>query len=895
MFRAHSASPVCGLKRLLSLKSQKQQSPASQRPPTCGTPLERLPAHVLYDIGHSIDTRDVLHLSLCSHQLRIALIPLLYATVELKTNKHCKTSLLALSKNHDVTQYIRRLIVRPNSLQWTEPGDEVDEDGVASLVAAMASAGHLRALEAFEWDGIEMPHDAMWLALRKSCRSLRRISTTIGEGSLSASSPLWDFSDLRQVALNVKCHSLDWLAEGLPKTEKLPRKFWAMLLERCPRLEDLTIGGSAPSPRIFDVRHVTAGRWPRLRSISLGGMVLISTSSADHQQQKKDDAAFQDFFTLHTSLRNITLQHAEGSAHVPSVFSFPSPSSSSHPQSSQWPPRSQSLPQPLPRLESFSGPLRLARSLPTHTRMRTLRRLTLTALHHSASAFPPTCAVLQEEFGALRELGVWVDLSFGQQVSSASGGGGLGMGIGRRSAERERAEKGGRFDDMLMLRALLAGCPRLTHLDLACFTRPTFSFREFSRTLQTSAPYLESFTLVKMHKSSEDSEFAGPSGVSPKAAVRLAAENPRLRSFRICTTLDAWLNPREGRVKVLGVYEVVNSSAGAALSASGASLQDVSSSRESIMSGPQSAPASVTHFPPSSGSQPMASTAAMLHAHEYGQRNLTGRMYSRHLVVPVAPKERPLSHGGRDGATAPPSSFPQNLTQSMYASLSRVGSITSTVASHAHSHSRPQSYYANSYTGHSESSHDHSQAHGHHLHHHQSLQFQIPLPQPHQQQQQTAAAAATTTPAASHSRWGSRLRGHRRGASSGDATGSASASVSPSAWGSAPTAGSGSGSRSRRSSISNVVGSIAYALVGMKHGHGDKEKEKDRRGSVVSSHGSTTTASTGAASSVSRSASGSGSGSSGGGSPVVAGHEPGYPPNKSASASASTEDGFVLV
>ncbi|KAF5320957.1 hypothetical protein D9619_000390 [Psilocybe cf. subviscida] len=229
-----------------------------------------------------------------------ALISLFYSTVEFKTNKHRKSSLLALSKTPYTMQRIRRLIVRPSNLQWTESGDEV---GVASLLAATASAGHLRAL-AFE------------------CRSLRRISTTIGEASLGASSPPWDCSDLRQVALNVKCHSLKWVAAGLPKPEKLPRKFWAMLLGRCPRLEDLTIGGSAPSPRIFDARHVTAGRWPCLRSISLGGMMLISSSSADHHQQKKDGTAFQSF-ALYTSLRSITLEHMEGSAHVPGRVSAP--------------------------------------------------------------------------------------------------------------------------------------------------------------------------------------------------------------------------------------------------------------------------------------------------------------------------------------------------------------------------------------------------------------------------------------------------------------------------------------------------------------------------------------------------------------------------------------------
>jgi hypothetical protein len=95
------------------------------------------------------------------------LAPVLYSTVELKTNKQCKATLVALSKRPENTRHIRRLIVRPNNLEWTDPGDEIDEDLIATLVASMAN--QLRTLEAFEWDGIEMPNDNVWSALKKSC------------------------------------------------------------------------------------------------------------------------------------------------------------------------------------------------------------------------------------------------------------------------------------------------------------------------------------------------------------------------------------------------------------------------------------------------------------------------------------------------------------------------------------------------------------------------------------------------------------------------------------------------------------------------------------------------------------------------------------------------------
>lgn len=94
------------------------------------------------------------------------LAPVLYQTVELKTNKQCKTTLIALAKRPEITQHVLRLVVRPNSLEWTDPADQMDEDLIACLIARMAD--RLRNLEAFEWDGMEMPDDELWSALKTS-------------------------------------------------------------------------------------------------------------------------------------------------------------------------------------------------------------------------------------------------------------------------------------------------------------------------------------------------------------------------------------------------------------------------------------------------------------------------------------------------------------------------------------------------------------------------------------------------------------------------------------------------------------------------------------------------------------------------------------------------------
>ncbi|KDR77173.1 hypothetical protein GALMADRAFT_225310 [Galerina marginata CBS 339.88] len=595
-----SLSPMSSFKRLLK--------PPPTVPATTMTtpraPIERLPTSVIQEIGHQSDLRDVLHLSLCSRRLSRVLAPVLYATVELKTNKSCKTTLIAFAKRPDITQHVRRLIVRPNSVEWTDPGDEMDEGLVASLIARIA--GRLGALEAFEWDGMEMPNDELWSALKTSCPHLKRIGTSIGENALNASSPLWDFNDLRQVSLKVKCHSLDWLAEGLPKTEKLPRKFWEMLLERSPRLEELAIGGSAPSPRMFDIRHVTAGRWPRLRSITLGDMVMIASTKGE-EQARKDHAAFMAFFVAHPGLQCIVLQHAGGSVHFPGAFVLPASA--------------------LPNVHTFGGPLKFVKTLPIPQR---LRHLTLTSLHHTASSFPPTFAALQE-LRWLESLSIWVDLSFGIQVSSP---GSFGYG-GRTSGDSLRGYQ--KYDDVQVLKNLVVSRPGLKHLEVACFTRPTFSIREFSQVLR-GASSLESFVLTKVHKSNEED--------MTRCAARVVSENPNLRRFTLRTTHDSWFSPGGGRVRQLGVYEALEAVDGRSVSSSpvtrGTRADNLDNSSYAEEFGVLSSRAEI------SPSASASSTEVALLAHEWGQRSLMGKEHWKHFLQTVGPPKD----------NTPPSSWP---------------------------------------------------------------------------------------------------------------------------------------------------------------------------------------------------------------------------------------------
>jgi hypothetical protein len=152
--------------------------------------------------------------------------------------------------------------------------------------------------------------------------------------------------------------------------------------------------------------------------------MVLQSGSKENGSMLADHNAFMKFFTVHTRLRHIALQQAIGSGTFPSMFNV-SHTSLSH-------------------LESFHGPLKYLRSLPHPEK---LRFLTLTSLHHTMSSFSPTFTALQD-FTNLESLSVWVDLSFTSQNYAN--------------------------DEGQMFSSFLLACPTLRHLQLLCFTRPSF-------------------------------------------------------------------------------------------------------------------------------------------------------------------------------------------------------------------------------------------------------------------------------------------------------------------------------------------------------------------------------------------------------------------------------------
>ncbi|KAJ7242045.1 hypothetical protein C8J57DRAFT_1368244 [Mycena rebaudengoi] len=455
-------------------------------------PVELLPANLLQEIaGHISDLEDVLHFSLT---MRERLLSRLYAHVDLKTNKQCKT-LSALAKRPDVVRHIRKLAVRPNNTEGTLPEEPIDEAS---------------ALHTFLWDGLEMPDDQLWLKLRKFSPNLANIGTTVGEEPLDSASNLYAFRNLRTFSFVVKCVSLEWLADGRPSLERLPKRFWQMLIEHCPHLEELTIGGAAPCPRLFDIRPVSYGQWPRLRSLTLGDLVMqVPRNNADARKEP----SFMAFLRSHPGLRCLKMQHVGGDT-FPASLKLP--------------------PAALPRLRSFSGPLPYVRSLPQPW---LIQDLSLTGLQHSTNAFPRLFASLQE-LTALTSLQILIDLSFFANVN-------------RGLQPRDHGK---------VFRSLLASCPRLLHLDLLCFTQPTFNVAEFSAALSDSPPQLRSFILTKVHSSTDEDMI--------QSATQLARQNPALDRFTLRFSQDSWLTSTGIRPKYIGIYEVVRDENGVSIALS---------------------------------------------------------------------------------------------------------------------------------------------------------------------------------------------------------------------------------------------------------------------------------------------------------------------------------------
>jgi hypothetical protein len=189
-----------------------------------------------------------------------------------------------------------------------------------------------------------------------------------------------------------------------------------MLLNHSPHLEDLTIDILPSSSRRIDIRRLTSGHWPGLRSLTLGGRVVLSDQFADTAPV---GASFSDFLVAHPTLGNLVLYRVQG-WNSPADLSVSSRTST------------------LPQFDSVGGNLRDIVGL---TNSLSLKSIQLTSWPCDPSWTTPICTNLT----SLTSLDIWLT-------------------CGDTPANHHS-----------MFRHLLSACPRLSHLGVSCSSNPTFN------------------------------------------------------------------------------------------------------------------------------------------------------------------------------------------------------------------------------------------------------------------------------------------------------------------------------------------------------------------------------------------------------------------------------------
>ncbi|KAK2467745.1 hypothetical protein APHAL10511_000040 [Amanita phalloides] len=217
-----------------------------------------------------------------------------------------------LARRPDVCAHIRRLVVRPNYyLSWPRRDKHLDEEWLARMIETVAPG--LRGLTVFDWDGLELPGDPLWEALRVSCPQLRSISTNLGSRLVHSRSKLFQFSHLVSFSLivrhNVARPSPDGEVDMFPLPQQLPDTFWDMILHRCPDLGELTICSFSPYTCTFDISPLLDRKesdiptFPRLTNLTLGSFGYQS----DFTLGPPYDPSFGRFLAQHPSLTHLRL------------------------------------------------------------------------------------------------------------------------------------------------------------------------------------------------------------------------------------------------------------------------------------------------------------------------------------------------------------------------------------------------------------------------------------------------------------------------------------------------------------------------------------------------------------------------------------------------------------
>jgi hypothetical protein len=227
-----------------------------------------------------------------------------------------------------------------------------------------------------------------------------------------------------------------------------------MLLNHCPQLEDLTIGSLATSStRLFDVRPLSNGRWPTLRSLSLGYTMMLDRDSSP-EIGRKNARDFVSFMTSHPALKSV---HFPYPSHYPSTFDL----SGSAVQ-----------------LRSFSGTIPfIFNFLP----FSELKELNLASEEHPSWSLSFVKRTLKQ-LPSLTTLAIWIDLSSSHKPFNP-------------------IEKDPETDHIKVFHSILGCCPQLLHFKVFCSTKSKYTFSMVSLSVHCSCSLPDIHTLFTTRRS----------------------------------------------------------------------------------------------------------------------------------------------------------------------------------------------------------------------------------------------------------------------------------------------------------------------------------------------------------------------------------------------------------
>ncbi|KAF8964515.1 hypothetical protein BDZ97DRAFT_1660197 [Flammula alnicola] len=450
------------------------QLPLSTRTSTYGSisttaPVGSIPADIVREIVDFLSPSDILNFSLTSTHLRALLMPALYETVTLKSSKNCRVTLTMLLQRRDICGYIRKLAVRPNYyLAWPRPDEHLSEAWVVEMIEKISK--DLTVMHTFDWDGLELPKDSLWETLRSNCPDLKSVFSNVGTRPLDPESTLFNFSNLTSFSLIVR-HGLGG-SELFPSLEHIPLRFWDMLINRCPDLQELAICSFSSSARVFDFERITEGYWPRLHTLTLGSFGYQADFSLG-PPSLSTDYSLGRFLDKHTELKYVRFLWNFKRWMSPDAIPM------------------RLSPSALPVLDTFIGVYQQLAELPHPEAVETLD---LTCEPVYESRLGTVCPILRS-LTNLTSLDIWTHVFYPSR------------------------------DHSHFFYSILVACPKLTDFHFMCTTSFTVKPLKQLITQLKLLPDLKHFSLTKGHNYIDENMIS--------TALRILKYNPGLKQINI--------------------------------------------------------------------------------------------------------------------------------------------------------------------------------------------------------------------------------------------------------------------------------------------------------------------------------------------------------------------------